>query len=161
MLLLIRVALLSQKGRTLRDSIKRHNTLLVIAAWLIDVGLIVNMVLKAYSGRPRPDRTLLFGGDLQFMPNGHFGGACLENCSFISGEAASAGWFLCVLALLPPVWQKRLFLPVLLVGLLTGFLRVGFGRHFLSDALLGFLSAPIVFLLLIAIFGWKKAADNQ
>ena len=139
--------------------ISPRNRMIAIGAWIIDAGILVNMLLKAHSGRPRPADTSLFSGQLPFVPAGDFSGACTSNCSFISGEAASAGWLFCLLALLPPRARRWLFWPVLAVSALTALLRVFFGRHFLSDALLAWLSAVIVFELLAAIFGWNER-DN-
>ncbi len=136
--------------------ISRRNRLVALGAWIIDAGLIVNMLLKAYSGRPRPADTSLFSGQLPFVPAGSFSGACTSNCSFISGEAASAGWLFCLLALLPPHARRWIFWPVLAISVVTALLRVFFGRHFLSDAILAWLSAVIVFELLAAIFGWNE-----
>lgn len=136
--------------------ISSRNRLIAIGAWILDAGLIVNVLLKAYSGRPRPADTSLFSGQLPFVPAGSFSGACTSNCSFISGEAASAGWLFCLLALLPPQARRWVFWPVLTISVVTALLRVFFGRHFLSDALLAWLSAIIVFELLAAAFRWNE-----
>lgn len=136
--------------------ISRRNRLIALGAWVIDAGLIVNVLLKAYSGRPRPADTSIFSGPHPFMPAGSFSGACTSNCSFISGEAASAGWLFCLLALLPPHARRWVLWPVLTVSVLTALLRVFFGRHFLSDAILAWLSAIVIFELLAAIFGWNE-----
>lgn len=135
----------------------RRNRMVAIGAWIVNAGLLVNLLLKAHSGRPRPADTTLFGGHLPFVPAGDLSGACTSNCSFISGEAASAGWLFCLLALVPPQARRWLFWPVLLVSALTALLRVFFGRHFFSDALLGWLSAVVVFELAAAVFGWNES----
>ena len=144
-----------------RNMVLQHNVRILAATWLIDVVLIVNVWLKEYSGRPRPASTTLFGGNQDFTAVANFSGACTSNCSFISGEAASAGWIMCTLAILPARWRRILWAPVTTLAIFTAFLRVSFGRHFLSDALLGFLSAPVVFTLLIALFGWKKSMKKS
>ncbi|MET3613086.1 membrane-associated phospholipid phosphatase [Rhizobium aquaticum] len=143
--------------------ISRRNRLLALGAWIIDTGLVVNLILKAYSGRPRPADTSIFSGSLPFVPAGDFSGACTSNCSFISGEAASAGWLFCLLALIPPHARRFVFWPVLTLSIVTALLRVFFGRHFLSDAVLAWLSAIIVFELLAAFFGWneRNASDKR
>lgn len=138
----------------------RHNRILLLGVWLADTGVFVNMLLKAFSGRPRPADTLLFGGSLPFVPAGDLTGACTSNCSFISGEAASAGWLFCLLALLPPAMRERYFYPVLAVSALTAFMRVGFGRHFVSDAVLAWMSALVFFALFATLFGWKTAGNK-
>ncbi|OQP85707.1 hypothetical protein BTR14_14670 [Rhizobium rhizosphaerae] len=125
-----------------------RDTITVLATMAIGPGLIVNGILKAYSGRPRPMQTELFGGNMSFMPAGSFGGACTDNCSFLSGEASGAAWLVCALILLPEPLRRRLIRPVIAIAVLTSGMRVAFGRHFPSDALLGFLLTLVVFALL-------------
>ena len=138
----------------------RRNRIILLGVWIVDVGIIVNALLKQFSGRPRPEDSLIFGGQLPFVPAGDLSGACTGNCSFISGEAASAGWILCLVALLPPPWRQRLFVPMLALSLGTALLRVAFGRHYLSDALLAWLSALCIFALAATVFGWRKRKIN-
>ena len=71
---------------------------------LVGPGLIVNVFLKEYWGRPRPASTDLFGGLLPFVPAGDWSNACLDNCSFVSGEASSIFWLVCLV----PLWPRRL-----------------------------------------------------
>jgi lipid A 4'-phosphatase len=136
--------------------ISARNRLIAVGAWIVDVGLLVNLLLKGFSGRPRPADTSIFSGHLQFVPAGDFSGACTGNCSFISGEAASAGWLFCLLALLPPQSRRWLFWPVVAISVLTSLMRVSFGRHFLSDAILGWLSAIVLFELMAGLLRWTE-----
>lgn len=138
-----------------------RNRLIAIGAWIVDAGLFVNLLLKSHSGRPRPADTSLFSGHLPFVPAGDFSGACVTNCSFISGEAASAGWLFCLLALMPPQSRRWAFWPILAISLLTALMRVSFGRHFLSDAVLGWLSAIVIFELMAALFGWNESEEGR
>ena len=117
----------------------------------IGPGLITNLFLKAHSGRPRPIQTDLFGGKLEFMPAGSFGGACERNCSFISGEASGAGWLICLLFLLPPRYRTWIAPPVILASVATAGLRVAVGAHYASDATLGLLLSVTVFLGMLAL----------
>ncbi|OLP58535.1 hypothetical protein BJF93_16885 [Xaviernesmea oryzae] len=119
----------------------------LLATMAIGPGLIVNVFLKSYSGRPRPMQTDLFGGDMGFMAAGQFGGACHDNCSFVSGEAAGAAWLVCALVLLPTPLRRKALPIALGIAVLTSLLRVVFGRHYPSDALLGFLLTFVVFQL--------------
>ena len=113
--------------------------------------LIANMMLKAWSGRPRPYQSLIHGSDMAFVPAGDFSGACRDNCSFVSGEAAAAGWLLWLIPLLPRRWRGPLARVLIAASVLTPLLRVAMGGHFLSDALLGWLlgvaSLPLVIIL--------------
>lgn len=139
----------------------RRNRMIALAAWILDAGLFVNLLLKEHSGRPRPADVSLFSGHLPFMPAGSLSGACVSNCSFISGEAASGGWLFCLLALVRPDMRRLIFWPVVAVSVATALLRVFFGRHFLSDAVLAWLSAIVFFELLAALFGWNESASDD
>ena len=61
---------------------------------------------------------------------------CVGNCSFVSGEAATAIWFVAVAIILPLKWRKPALIVALTLAFLLSFNRVAFGRHFLSDVLL-------------------------
>lgn len=119
---------------------RTRDELLAIVAFLIGPILIVNGWLKAYSGRPRPVEASIFGGDLNFVAVGDFSGACAANCSFVSGEAAAAGWLLCLFPLLTRGGFRYLIATMIIsISIAAPFLRVAMGAHFLSDALLGWL----------------------
>jgi lipid A 4'-phosphatase len=122
-----------------RDRDRLRDELLAVTAYLLGPLLVVNAVLKAHSGRPRPDDTTLFGGRLDFVAAGDFSGACHSNCSFVSGEAAAAGWLLCLLPLLGSRFRGPATVAIVLVSVATPLLRVAMGGHFLSDAMLGWL----------------------
>ena len=118
--------------------------------YVIAVGLVVNAGLKAYSGRPRPVGTDLFGGDLPFVPVGRITDYCASNCSFVSGETASAFWLVCAVPLLPLAWRRRGLALTAGLATLTGALRIAFGAHFLSDVLLAAIIPPLVHQMLTA-----------
>lgn len=115
-------------------------------------GLLVNLLLKEFSGRPRPRDTTIFGGSLDFVQAGSFAGGCLRNCSFISGEASSAGWLFCLIFILPPRWRLVLGVPLAIVSFAAPVLRVVTGAHYLSDAVLGWLSSVVIFVGVLALF---------
>jgi lipid A 4'-phosphatase len=114
-------------------------------------GLLVNMFLKAFSGRPRPRETTLFGGNLDFVQAGSFAGKCIKNCSFVSGEASSAGWLFCLILLLPSRWRLLVGVPLAVVSFVVPTLRVVAGAHYLSDVTLGWLSSIVIFAAVLAI----------
>ncbi len=127
-------------------------------------GLLVNLILKGFSGRPRPRGTDLFGGVLDFVQAGSFAGKCLRNCSFISGEASSAGWLLCLILLLPPRWRIPLGVPLAAISILMPTMRVLTGAHYLSDVVLGWLSSLVIFAGMLAILeflGTSSAHPGQ
>jgi membrane-associated phospholipid phosphatase len=108
-------------------------------------GLLVNGYMKEFIGRPRPADTILFGGDHPFVAAAEWSQACYHNCSFISGEASGIAWIICLLPLWPHRERLRLFWPMTAIVGVTGMLRVAFGRHYLSDVILGSLSTLVVF----------------
>lgn len=111
-------------------------------------GLLVNGLMKTYSGRPRPIQTNLFGGHWHFMPAWHFSGACPSNCSFVSGEGATAIWLLAPVMLLPKELRLVVGVPIGLLGLALSLNRMAFGGHYLSDILLSFGITAAVMLAL-------------
>lgn len=133
---------------------------LALLSTLLGPIFIVNVVLKEWSGRPRPMESTLFGGDLSFVPAGSFSGACTGNCSFISGEAAGAGLLFCLIALLPADWRRRLGPPLVIASFVTPLMRVVFGGHYLSDAVLGWLSSPLVFAWVFALYHLRHRPQN-
>ncbi|MFJ6322393.1 MULTISPECIES: phosphatase PAP2 family protein [unclassified Rhizobium] len=139
-----------QHGATF-NSLRARNLKIALGSLLIGPVLIVNVWLKAFSGRPRPRQTDLFGGSLDFVQAGSFAGKCVSNCSFISGEAASAGWLFCLILIIPRPMRSVVALPIAAVSLLIPALRVAFGAHYLSDVVLGWLSSLVVFAALVAL----------
>ncbi|MGB1876225.1 MAG: phosphatase PAP2 family protein [Rhodospirillaceae bacterium] len=102
---------------------------------LLGPGLIVESLLKVYSGRARPRDITVFGGEEPFTPAIWLAESCSRNCSFVSGHAALAFW-VTAFAFLFPVGQRRPLLVMGVVfGLLMGLARMAEGAHFLSDIL--------------------------
>ena len=133
------------------NRLRARNLKIALGSLLLGPVLVVNLWLKAFSGRPRPRLTDLFGGTLDFVHAGSFAGKCVSNCSFISGEAAAAGWLFCLIFLIPQPLRSAAALPIAAVSLLIPALRVAFGRHYLSDAVLGWLSSLVIFAALLAL----------
>jgi lipid A 4'-phosphatase len=123
----------------------------VFWTYVVSVGLLVNGLFKTYSGRPRPYQTVLFGGDLPFVPAGELTAYCAKNCSFVSGEAAAAFWLICLVPLLPRRSRLAGLLGAIAVALLTSAMRIAFGAHFLSDTILAGLLTLLVFAVLATI----------
>ncbi len=111
----------------------------IILTLIIIILLIINMGLKETTGRFRPDQTDIFGQKEEFTALFDFTGTCVGNCSFVSGEVASATWFLLLTHLLPSNLRKKYYIlgSVFLVTVI--FVRLGFGRHFASDCLFAIL----------------------
>jgi lipid A 4'-phosphatase len=134
---------------------------LTLLSVLIGPVFLVNILLKEWSGRPRPVESSLFGGDLSFVPAGSFAGACHNNCSFISGEAAGAGLLICIVALLPAAWRARLGSALVFASIATPLLRVAFGGHYVSDVVLGWLSSLVVFAWVFAVYHLRNRPQKR
>jgi membrane-associated phospholipid phosphatase len=128
----------------------------LIASLTIGSGLIVNLGLKDHSHRPRPVHVREFGGDEAFRPWYRFDGACVKNCSFASGEAASGFWMIAPALLAPPPWRVAAITGAVVFGVATSALRVAFGGHFLSDVLFGGLISAIVVLALWRLYARRR-----
>jgi membrane-associated phospholipid phosphatase len=108
--------------------------------------LLVNVLIKEHSHRPRPFQTQDFGGKWQFRPFGHFDGQCVTDCSFVSGETSTAAWTLAPALLTPPPFQALVVGASVLFTLVMGALRVAYGGHYLSDVTFGALLNWLVVL---------------
>lgn len=125
----------------------------LLAALVLGPGLIANGIFKAHWSRPRPGEVTAFGGALDFVPWWSPFGHCTSNCSFVSGEVASASCLLAVALVLPERYRRRAILGVIVYGLAIALMRVAMGGHFLSDALFaGIFTALAIWLLYRAMF---------
>ncbi|MCP4185042.1 MAG: phosphatase PAP2 family protein [Hyphomicrobiales bacterium] len=109
--------------------------LFLTIASLIGPLLLSNVLLKDNWGRARPRQVLEFGGDLQFSPPILLSDQCQTNCSFVSGEASSMFMVFISLAFVVPLRRRLLVLATIVLGSLSGLMRIGFGGHFLSDVI--------------------------
>jgi lipid A 4'-phosphatase len=120
-------------------------------------GGIVNLLLKSHVGRARPDSLAEFGGRAEFSPAWQVVSECGRNCSFASGEVAmSAGLAIPMVVLIWPQLtsrRSRLLAVALAAGYVTlvALLRIGLGRHFLSDTIFSILIAGAVALVLFPV----------
>lgn len=106
---------------------------ILIASLILGPGLIVESVLKSFSGRARPRDVMPFGGDDPFTPALRLADACDRNCSFVSGHAALAFWTTAFAFLMPAEYRMPVFVSGLALGALMGIARMAEGAHFLSD----------------------------
>lgn len=159
-LIVVLVRNLQQHGATY-CAMRTRNCGIALTALIAGPYVLVNLILKSLSGRPRPYETDMFGGDKLFAAAGSFDGACYNNCSFISGEAAGAGWVACLIVLVPARYRPLVAPPLLLVTLISPVLRVSFGGHYLSDSLLGFLSAAVVYAGVTLYFEMTQAEKKR
>nr|WP_252393696.1 phosphatase PAP2 family protein [Candidatus Rhodoblastus alkanivorans] len=129
----------------------------LVASLALGPGLLVNGVLKEVSHRPRPEQTLDFGGRWSFEPYDSFAGQCGHNCSFVSGEAATAAWTLAPALLAPPPARILAIAAALLFTLATGGLRMAFGGHYFSDVLF---AALFTFVIVLALYRWYRRGEQ-
>ena len=113
----------------------RRALLMLIASLALGPGLLVNVALKDHWHRPRPVQVVEFGGADPFRPYDRLDGLCARNCSFVSGEGASAFWTVAPALLLPPPWRVVALGGALCFAGAAGALRMAFGGHFLSDTI--------------------------
>ena len=120
----------------------RHRSLLgfevphwafLVACLIIGPGILTNSILKDHWGRARPVQTEQFGSNGKFTPALIPSTACDHNCSFVSGESSSIFMMFFALALLLEKYRKRLLVAGIIIGGLSGLVRMGMGGHFLSD----------------------------
>lgn len=138
----------------------------ILGVYLLGPALLVNAVLKAHWGRARPASTKIFGGNFDYTPFWQPGSQCVDNCSFTSGEAASAAALaIALLALMPYItrhWTRvaRLGygLAAVVLPLIAAIQRLAAGRHFASDVVFSILFVGVIAATLRAIFlTWTRA----
>ncbi len=135
----------------------------VVLSLALIQGLAIDVYLKSGFGRARPREMEAFGGDFLFTPFYLVSQACQKNCSFVSGHAGMA-FSSVVLSFLPQKRAHRLWILVfaLAFGLITGWMRVIQGGHFLSDVLF---SGMVVFgltwlLALVCLSSWPRYLER-
>ena len=111
-------------------------------------GALVNLGLKDHWHRPRPVQVTEFGGHMEFRPYWRRDGACISNCSFVSGEASSAAWLIAPASLAPPPLRAPAMAAAVAVTALAALGRVAIGGHFTSDVLF---AALLTMLLTLAL----------
>lgn len=132
---------------------------------LIGPGLIVNGILKSWVGRARPVHLAEFEGSKAFTPMLEISDQCGRNCSFSSGEVAQTSTF--VFTALVLSWPHlsrngRWIWSIAGAGLIgmSMFLRIGLGRHFLSDALTSVAISAMVALAMYRLFKIGMAREK-
>lgn len=129
----------------------------LIVTMLLSAIVLSNIVFKGYWGRPRPVVVTEFNGPLEFKAWWDPRGACPKNCSFFSGEGATAFWTYAPAALTPPQWRPLAYVAATAFGVFTGGLRMSFGGHFLTDVLFsGTVSFIVIWLAYAFIYRWPS-----
>lgn len=129
----------------------------LLVTMLLSAIVLSNVVFKGYWGRPRPVLVTEFHGPLEFKPWWDPRGACPKNCSFFSGEGATAFWTYAPAALAPPAWRPLAYVGATVFGTLTGVWRMWFGGHFFTDVLFsGTLTFIVIWLVYALIYRWPS-----
>jgi lipid A 4'-phosphatase len=119
--------------------------------------VLTNLTFKSHWGRPRPVVVTEFNGPWEFMPYWDPRGACERNCSFFSGEGATAFWTFAPAALTPPAWRPLAYAAATLLGITTSVLRMAFGGHFFTDvAAAGLVTFLVIWLAYAWIYRWPS-----
>lgn len=134
-----------------RIAIARIYCLLILLSVALGPGVMVNLVLKEHTGRPRPKQIEHFGGHLRYHDALELGTPG-QGKSFPCGHS-SAGYFLCVLYFIFRRRHRKLGWTLLALSVIWGSL-IGWGRmvggaHFLSDVLW---SAYITWLVALILY---------
>src|ERR1700742_1984106 len=129
----------------------------LLVTLILSAGLLTNLTFKSYWGRPRPVVVTEFNGDLPFVAWWDPRGRCGRNCSFFSGEGATAFWTYAPAALAPPPWRVAAFVGATLFGVATSALRMAFGGHFFTDvATAGIVTFLLIWLCHGYIYRWRR-----
>jgi membrane-associated PAP2 superfamily phosphatase len=126
---------------------------------ILSAGVLTNLTFKSYWGRPRPVVVTEFNGDLPFKPWWDPRGGCDHNCSFFSGEGATAFWTFAPAVLAPPPWRPLAYAAATVFGIVTSVLRMAFGGHFFSDvAVAGLVTFLVIWVVHGAIYRWARTS---
>ena len=127
-----------------KEWIKKRVLIYLILVLAVGPGLIVNELFKNHFGRARPSQIEQFGGTKKFTPALLPAHQCPKNCSFSSGHAAAAFYFLALVPLVRPNRRKLVATLVIIWGTVVGLVRIVQGGHFLSDVVC---SAVIIYIV--------------
>jgi lipid A 4'-phosphatase len=152
------IALLVKMVRPDRPLLMSGRAIIFLLLTLIlSAGVFTNLTFKTYWGRPRPVVVTEFNGDQTFVPWWDPRGGCERNCSFFSGEGATAFWTYAPAALTPPAWRPLAYAGATLFGVTTSLLRMAFGGHFFTDvAAAGLVTFLVVWLVHGYIYRWPS-----
>jgi lipid A 4'-phosphatase len=129
----------------------------LVVTLFLSAGVLTNFTFKSYWGRPRPVVVTQFDGPEQFVPWWDPRGSCDRNCSFFSGEGATAFWTFAPAALTPPAWRPLAYAAATLFGVVTSGLRMAFGGHFFTDvAAAGLVTFVVIWLAYAYIYRWPS-----
>src|SRR6201747_1512809 len=134
----------------------------LLGTLILSAGILTNLTFKSYWGRPRPVVVTQFNGPQQFVPWWDPRGSCARNCSFFSGEGATAFWTYAPAALTPPAWRPLAYAAATVFGVATSALRMSFGGHFFTDvAIAGLVTFLVIWLIHGYIYRWPSTPMTE
>jgi lipid A 4'-phosphatase len=129
----------------------------LLTTLLLSAGVLTNLTFKNYWGRPRPVTVTQFNGSEPFVAWWDPRGSCGRNCSFFSGEGATAFWTYAPAALTPLPWRPLAYAAATVFGVTTSVLRMAFGGHFFTDvAIAGLVTFLVIWLAHGYIYRWPS-----
>src|SRR6516164_2088387 len=129
----------------------------LIATLTLAPGLMANVALKSYWGRPRPIDVTQFGGNDRFVAWWDPRGNCPSNCAFVSGDVSGAFWTIAPAALAPPQWRAFAYGAALALGVGMATIRVMAGAHFPSDVIFaGVFTFLVIWIAYAFIYRWPR-----
>ena len=137
--------------------VKGRTIVFLLTTLALSAGVLTNLPFKSHWGRPRPVVVVQFNGPEAFVPWWDPRGTCGRNCSFFSGEGATAFWTYAPAALAPPQWRPLAYAAATVFGVVTSGLRMAFGGHFFTDvAIAGLVSFLVIWLAYALIYRWPR-----
>jgi lipid A 4'-phosphatase len=129
----------------------------LLVTLFLAAGVLTNLTFKSYWGRPRPVVVAQFNGPEPFVAWWDPRGTCARNCSFFSGEGATAFWTIAPAVLTPPALRPVAMAGAILFGATTSVLRMAFGGHFFTDvATAGLVTFLVIWLAYGYIYRWPR-----
>src|SRR5689334_5610176 len=154
-------SLIAIVGKLLRPDrpmlVSGRTAVFLLSTILLSAVVLTNLTFKSHWGRPRPVVVTEFNGPQAFVPWWDPRGTCGRNCSFFSGEGATAFWTYAPAALAPPAWRPLAYVAATLFGVITSALRMAFGGHFFTDvATAGLVTFLVIWLAYAWIYRWSS-----
>ena len=134
----------------------------LLVSIVLSAGVLTNLTFKSHWARPRPVMVTQFNGPWEFKAWWDPRGACPRNCSFFSGESATAFWAYAPAALAPPAWRPLAYIGATIFGIVTSVLRMAFGGHFFTDVTIaGLVAFLVVWLLYNGLYRWRATRTTD
>ncbi len=130
----------------------------LVSSLALGPGLVVNGIFKDHWHRPRPIQVTEFGGDKAYVDWWNPAGACDRNCSFASGEAASAAWMAGPAMLAPAPWRAAALGAAAIFTIIIGTSRMSAGAHFFTDVVFGALMTVLIIWTMYALIFHRRRA---